>query len=502
MARLQRMSRNAAAVFTFSRPVLAFFAFICSLWLMFTRYPPAYMLGLTFLLLAMAFDWVDGWFAERYLPNLRLGDVVDRMMDRIVLSIIFPVLGAGMLWRYARVDDVGDPQLAKQHLLHALFVLGICVTVLMRDHIVNFLRSFGRAAGEELDTNDLSRLRTMVASPMAVLLYAYAFYLPTQGWETFYRWLDWINSLPLRVWFVVESVFLVINIASVTLHLRKYGALALDELCEDDELLRRRILSVVPNTLTLMNGFLGITAIVFTSYGRVREAVFVLVGAAFFDRLDGMMARRLGLTALPPSGRSGPSTGAVLDDISDAISFGVAPAMMFFYLLTDVLPGLVPLPVVGVTATVYAIAGLSRLTYFTLDKHPIPGFFKGLPIPAGALLASASMEVVHQMALGGSPATGLWARISVGTLWLAAVVMNLFFLRYLHVGRLFGRRPVLLWSSVVICIGMVFTPWFGLMLMGFSGVYLLSPLVTRNIDPAQAEVEQRQIGRASCRERV
>ncbi len=493
MSRLQRMPRNAAAVFTFSRPVLVFFAFICSLWLMFTRFPPAYILGLTFLLLAMLFDWVDGWFAERYLPNLRLGALVDRTMDRIVLSIIFPVLGAGMLWRYSRLDDIGDPRLAKQHLLHALFVLGICVTVLMRDQFAHFMRSFARAAGQELDSNELSRLRTMVASPMAVLLYAYAFYLPTQGWEAFYRWVDWIDTLPLRVWFVVESVFLVINIASVTLFLRKYGTLALDDICEDDEVLRRRILSVVPNTLTLMNGFLGITAVVFTSYGRVREAVFLLVGAAFFDRLDGMMARRLGLTEPPPNGKTGFSTGAVLDDISDAISFGIAPALMFFYLLTDVLPGLLPLPLIGVTAIVYAMAGLSRLTYFTLDKHPIPGFFKGLPIPAGALLASASMEVLHQMALSGSPSAELWARISVGTLWLAALVMNLFFLRYLHVGRLFGRRPMLLWSSVAVCIVMVFTPWFGLMLLGISLIYLFSPLVTHRIDPAQAELEQRVV---------
>ena len=490
MSRLQRMPRNAAAVFTFSRPVLVFFAFICSLWLMFTRFPPAYILGLTFLVLAMLFDWVDGWFAERYLPNLRLGALVDRTMDRIVLSIIFPVLGAGMLWRYARLDDA-DPRLAKQHLLHALLVVGICVTVLLRDQFAHFMRSFARAAGQELDSNELTRLRTIVASPMAVLLYAYAFYLPTQGWEAFYRWVDWVDNLPLRVWFVVESAFLIINIASVTLYLRKYGALALDDICEDDELLRRRILSVVPNTLTLMNGFLGITAVVFTSYGRVREAVFVLVGAAFFDRLDGMMARRLGLTEPPPSGKAGFSSGAVLDDISDAISFGIAPALMYVYLLSDVLPGLLPLPLVGVTATVYALAGLSRLTYFTLDKHPIPGFFKGLPIPAGALLVTASMEALHQMALSGSPAVELWARISVGVLWLAALVMNLYFLRYLHVGRLFGRRPLLLWSSVALCIVLVFTPWFGLVLLGFSLIYLLSPLVTHRIDPAQAEQEQR-----------
>ena len=490
MSRLQRMPRNTAAVLTFSRPLLVFFAFVCALWLMFTRFPPAYMLGLTFLLLAMLFDWVDGWFAERYLPETRLGALVDRMMDRIVLSIIFPVLGAGMLWRYSRLEDLSDPRLTKLHLLHALFVVGICVAVLLRDQFAQFMRSFAQAAGQEVDTDELTRLRTMVASPMAVLLYAYAFYQPTVGWEGFYRWVDWIDALPLRAWFVVESAFLVINIASVTLYLRKYGTLALDDICEDNERLRRRILAVVPNTLTLMNGFLGVTAIVFTSYGRVREALFVLVGAAFFDRLDGMMARRLGLTDPPRTAKSGFSTGALLDDLSDAISFGIAPGAMFYLLMTDLLPGLLPGALVALTAVAYAVAGLARLTYFTLDKHPIPGFFKGLPIPAGALMASASMEVAHQMAMSDPARSWLWALVSLGVLWLAAVVMNLFFLRYLHVGRLFGRRPLLLWSSLALIIVMVFTPYFGLLMLLVSAVYLVSPLFTRRIDPAQAELEQ------------
>jgi phosphatidylserine synthase len=490
MSRLHRLPRNAAAVLTFSRPPLVFFAFICSLWLMFTRYPPAYILGLTFLLLAMVFDWMDGWFAERYLPDLRLGSLVDRMMDRIVLSIIFPVLGAGMLWRYSRVDALGDPKLAKVHLLHALFVLGLCVVVLMRDQFAQFMRSFARAAGQEVDSNELTRLRTMVASPMAVLLYAYAFYQPTVGWEAFYRWVDWVDKLPLRGWFVVESAFLVINIASMTLYLRKYGVLALDEICEDDERLRRRILAVVPNTLTLMNGLLGVTAIVFTSYGRVREAVFVLVGAAFFDRLDGMMARRLGLTDPPTNGRGGIPAGALLDDISDALSFGLAPAVMFYLLMTDVMPGQLSASLAILTAVVYTLAGFSRLTYFTLDKRPVPGFFKGLPIPAAALLVGAAMDVAYQMP-GLFPASPrFWALGATAVLWLAAVAMNLFFIRYLHVGRLLGRRPLLLWSSVLLCLVAVFTPYFGLLLLTVSVLYVLSPVFTSRIDPAQAVLER------------
>ncbi|MCH9046875.1 MAG: CDP-alcohol phosphatidyltransferase family protein [SAR324 cluster bacterium] len=491
MLRLQRLPRNVAAVLTFSRPPLVFLAFGCALWLMITHHPLAYVMGLTFLLLAMAFDWIDGWFADRYLPDSRLGALVDRMMDRIVLSIIFPVLGAGMFWRLERVEALGDPRLFKLHLLHAIFVLGICVIVLMRDQLAQFLRSFAKAAGQEVESYELTRLRTIVASPVAVLLYAHAFYQPAVGWEGFYRWVDWVDRLPLRVWFVVEILFLVITIVSVTLNLRKYGALALDEICEHDERLRRRILAVIPNTLTLMNGLLGITAVIFASYGRVSEAVFVLLGAAFFDRLDGVVARRLGLTEAPNQRRSRFSSGALLDDISDGISFAVAPALMFYLILGDLPAGLIPHAAVAATAVLYAVAGISRLIYFTLDKHPIPGFFKGMPVPAAALMVSASMEIVHQVATRAPHYAQLWVHVCVAAMIVAAVVMNLFPIRYIHLGRLLSRHPALLWSLVATSVVVVFTPYLGALLLAICGFYLISPLFTGRIDPAHAEIDHR-----------
>ncbi len=326
---------------------------------------------------------------------------------------------------------------------------------------------------------------------MAVLLYAYAFYQPTEGWEGLYRWVDWIDQLPLRVWFVVEIVFLVINIVSVTLHLRKYGALALDDICGDNEVLRRRILAVVPNSLTLLNGVMGITAVVFASHGRVREAVFVLMGAAFFDRLDGLMARRLGLTTPPERARARINTGALLDDISDAISFALAPALMFYFVMTELQGAPLGAAAVYGAAALYAAAGVSRLLYFTLDKSPVPGFFKGMPVPAAALMVSATMEIVHQ-AQSWSPALAeLAARGSVAAMVLAAAVMNLFPVRYLHVGRLLSRRPGLLWGSALIWLALVFTPFFGVALLAVCLVYLVSPVFTGRIDPAHAEMEHR-----------
>ena len=492
MNRFQRLPRNLAALFTFSRPLLVFSSFACALWLMATNFPPAYMLGATFLLLATTFDWIDGWFAERYLPDSRLGALVDRMMDRMVLSIIFPVLGAGMFWRYTRVKPLlENPDEVRLALLHAIFVLGICVIVLLRDQFSQFLRNFAKSAGRELEVHELTRLRTMVASPVAALLYAYAFYQPTQGWEVFYHWISWIDKIPLRLLLVGEIVFLIITIASVTLHMRKYGALALDEICEDDEELRRRILSVIPNTLTLMNGVLGVAAVVFASYGLVTEALFILIGAGFFDRLDGLVARRLGLSV--PSEKSGkrPNTGALLDDVSDAISFALAPALIFYIVFSQLPLGTLPWALVPAVALLYAAAGISRLIYFTFDKKPIPGFFKGIPVPAAALLATSVIEIVHQVHLYLPQYLDLALRLGFGAMVVWAVMMNLFPLRYLHIGRWFGRNPVFMWGAVGLWLGMVFTPFYGVTVLAICGVYLISPLFTGRISPEAAEIEQR-----------
>jgi phosphatidylserine synthase len=478
-----------AAVLVFGRPPLVFGAFACALWVMFTHFPPAYMLGLSLLLLALAFDWFDGWFAARYTPNSRLGPLVDRMVDRIVLSIIFPVLGAGMLWRFNRLQT--QDLATRQQLLHALFVLSIAVIVLLRDQFVMFLRRFALGKEQDVESVELTRLRTLLAFPLAVLLYAYAFYLPTAGYERFYRALDWIDSLDLRLWFTIELLFLLINIVSLTLFLRRYGPLALDDICENDELLRRRILAVIPNGLTMMNAVLGITGVVFASYGRVREALFVLAGAAFFDRLDGLAARRLGLTDPLPDHIPQPKIqmGALLDDISDGISFCLAPAAIFYLVMTD-LDVELPLPV-GLLAALYALAGVARLIYFTLDKAPVPGFFKGMPVPAAALLVTAPVEMAHQFSRSAPEAAPALAALATAVLGLAIVVMNLYPVRYLHIGRLMGRRPLLTWCLVVLWLGMMFTPYFGVTILVLCSLYVASPLFTSGIDPAKAAVEGR-----------
>jgi len=97
--------------------------------------------------------------------------------------------------------------------------------------------------------------------------------------------------------------------------------------------------------------------------------------------LDGALARKLGLIQPPdPQKKRNITTGGILDDISDGVSFCLAPAIIFYILMDRIdHPGMQMLPY-GLIAIIYAVAGIARLIAFTLDTTPTPGFFKGIQL--------------------------------------------------------------------------------------------------------------------------
>jgi phosphatidylserine synthase len=401
--------------------------------------------------------------------------LADRVMDKIVYSILFPLVAVGMMWRLAVIETVAS----RAELLHALFILILCIAVLMRDNFAHFIRGFVQGKGPEPEPSEFTRLRTVVAAPVGALLYAHAFYIPDGSSSPLYGWISVLANLSLRQLFVIEILFLVINFGSIANYCRKYGTPFLNELCLGDERLRRRILAVFPNALTIMNASMGLLAVFFAEQGRVREAYLLVIGAAFFDKLDGAVARRLGLTEpLPDSPPRRITVGGVLDDIADAISFCIVPAWIFYLLLGDPSQGLMaPVPV-GPVAALYAVAGMARLVYFTMDQSPIPGFFKGMPTPAAALLVVAPLLVFSQATIDEPDTIRFWGGVCTGMMVLAAVTMNLYPVRYLHLGRVMDRKPWFGRFCLLLLVGSVLTPYFGHLSFFYLLLYLLSPLVT------------------------
>lgn len=137
----------------------------------------------------------------------------------------------------------------------------------------------------------------------------------------------------------------------------------------------RRGVIVLPSAFTLGNLFLGIWAIVSAARGEFTQAAWLIVLAAVADMVDGRVARFT---------RTGSDFGEELDSLVDAVSFGVAPAMiMFFLLFRDSGWGWV-LPFLYITGAIV------RLARFNIEQAgTAKRAFHGLPSPtAGVTLAS------------------------------------------------------------------------------------------------------------------
>lgn len=483
------LPEKLAAVFVYSRPALVFGGMICAVAIMWGKSPLVYTIGVSLLILSMFFDLVDGWFSARFRPNAPLAPLADRLMDKLVYSIIFPVIAVGMMWRLL----VSETDPTHGQLMHAIFVLMLCVTVLVRDNFASFMRGFAIRQGVEPEGSEYNRMRTIVAAPVSALLYAYAFYIPEGPESWIYFRISYLGNVSLRILFFVEILFFIINLGSIAVYCRKYGTACLDELCFGDQVLRRKILAVFPNALTVMNALMGLIAVFFAYQGRMRESYLMMIGAAAFDKLDGALARRLGLTDPLPDEPSVKkiNVGSILDDLADAISFCIVPAWIFYITLSRFGHERFAHVSVGWIAIFYAVMGMARLVYFTLDKTPIPGFFKGLPTPAAAMLVMSPLMIFdHALALS-SQRIVFWGFFAIGTMSFAGVIMNLYPIRYIHLGRTMSRHPWFGRANLLLLTVSMFTPIFGQICLGYMTLYLLSPLFTWRIHPEDAAREGR-----------
>ncbi|HUF11472.1 MAG TPA: CDP-diacylglycerol--serine O-phosphatidyltransferase [Longimicrobiales bacterium] len=132
---------------------------------------------------------------------------------------------------------------------------------------------------------------------------------------------------------------------------------------------------ILPSALTLANLFAGLWAIVAASRGEFALAAWLIVAAAAADMLDGRVARAT---------RTGSQFGEELDSLVDAISFGVAPALIVYHLfLTE--------GIWSWTASfIYVASAVVRLARFNIEQagHAKVAFH-GLPSPtAGMTLAT------------------------------------------------------------------------------------------------------------------
>ncbi len=143
----------------------------------------------------------------------------------------------------------------------------------------------------------------------------------------------------------------------------------------------------IPNLFTSMNVLSGSIACVMAFNGNYLWVVIWVVVGAVFDFLDGFSARML--KAYSPIGKE-------LDSLADMVTFGLAPALLIFRLLSDNNPLGTPFYVSPVYGSYYlkelipyvsfllVIFSALRLAKFNIDERQTTSFI-GLPTPANAL---------------------------------------------------------------------------------------------------------------------
>lgn len=166
---------------------------------------------------------------------------------------------------------------------------------------------------------------------------------------------------------------------------------------------------IVPNAFTLGNLFFGIWAVVSASRGAFEQAAWLIVFAGIADTMDGRVARAT---------KTGSRFGEELDSLVDAISFGVAPALIIYHLYLSSEHWS------WIAAFFYVTGAVIRLARFNVEQagHAKVAFH-GLPSPsAGMTLATFypfSQTPIFQQYFAGWP----WPMIMTALMFVLSVLM-------------------------------------------------------------------------------
>jgi CDP-diacylglycerol--serine O-phosphatidyltransferase len=136
----------------------------------------------------------------------------------------------------------------------------------------------------------------------------------------------------------------------------------------------RRLAYFIPNTFTALNMACGFIAILFAFHGKFYEACLFIVVGAIFDSVDGRIARWTNTQS---------SFGEQFDSLSDLVSFGVSPAIVYYFrfLKDSGRAGMV-------ACFFFMLCGALRLARFNANiNRNQTDYFQGLPIPGGATAA-------------------------------------------------------------------------------------------------------------------
>lgn len=183
---------------------------------------------------------------------------------------------------------------------------------------------------------------------------------------------------------------------------------------------------LLPNLMTAGNLACGFSAVLTIFNGMQRAdakdfhlAIFLILGACFFDALDGRLARIKGQDSM---------FGREFDSLADIVSFGMAPAL----LVMDIVLSTFDNRLGWTIAFVYLLCGAMRLARFNClaqmaaeappEERKKNSDFVGFPIPAAAGLI-ASLTIFILWLNEGSVEIGAWRYVLLALMLLLSFMM-------------------------------------------------------------------------------
>lgn len=150
-----------------------------------------------------------------------------------------------------------------------------------------------------------------------------------------------------------------------------------------------KVFHLLPNVLTSFNVAFGVSSIILGVSGKFELAAICILVAAFFDMIDGKVARLVGASS---------QFGVQLDSLADVISFGVAPPMLVHSMIYTDFDRL------GLSmVVVYSVFTAMRLARYNVKAaeniNKKRDSFMGLPCPVPACFIAAGILVALDFSL-------------------------------------------------------------------------------------------------------
>ncbi len=223
----------------------------------------------------------------------------------------------------------------------------------------------------------------------------------------------------------------------------------------------RKGMSLLPGLFTTANLALGYYAISQVMQGSAEapqhfdQAAKAIGLAVLCDGLDGRIARMTNTTS---------EFGKQLDSLADAITFGVAPAILAWNwgfrelpaaLMGDFRTRLIQL---GAIATfLFLTAGVARLARFNIQTNPQPSnpghpskkYFVGMPIPAGAGVIASVVHLGGGRPMSDGWLSGLWLALTLATAFLMASTWRFYSFKDINLRQQHPFRIIILIGGLI-----------------------------------------------------